>query len=113
MACDCKDVKFGSYDACVPVNPPEHMSGYIARRMEVGLNADGKIWIDKCIVSEIKDLWNIGVHTRGCCCGHNIKPPMVSVADKSIETMIQAGYEIDHPDTNRRDTFRLWRMDHE
>lgn len=29
------------------------------------------VMIDACLVDEIKDLWIKGIHTQGCCCGHN------------------------------------------
>lgn len=77
------------------------------RRIAAGLSI--QICIDPCILEEIKVLWDSGIKTRGCCCGHNNPDlyPFVNVSDDSIEKMLQMGYEQRHPDPERRDTFLL------
>lgn len=104
--CACVDVEMGSYDNQVLLPLPPHMEQYRQNRMAAGLSGDG-IPIDRCCVPEIKFLWSRGIHTRGCCCGHNKVPPMVNVAEESILGMIELGYETCHTDSSRMDTFRL------
>lgn len=104
--CNCNDVKMGSYDAAIAVPCPRHMENYRQKRLDAGLDADW-ICIDACILKEISELWQKGIITHGSCCGHNLVEPMVNVADESIPAMIALGYEMNHPDKQRRDTFRL------
>lgn len=51
------------------------------------------IYIDKCILPEIKMLWEKGVHTTGCCCGHNITAPSIVVQPKYHDVMKNLGYK--------------------
>jgi hypothetical protein len=62
--CDC--ISYNRPDLCptngtreVVVTAPPHMP------------KDNGYCIDACIVDAIKMLWSHGVHTGGCCCGHN------------------------------------------
>lgn len=55
---------------------------------------NGELDIDNRIVDEIKGLWNIGIHTRGCCCGHNKLGGYIEVERTDIPKMINLGYEI-------------------
>ena len=32
-----------------------------------------EITIDNCLIGEIQDLWDRGILTIGCCCGHGVK----------------------------------------
>lgn len=89
--CNCIDVSMGSYKAEVEVPIPEHMSQYRENREAEGLS--GTVGIDLCILPEIQYLWSLGIHTRGCCCGHNNTSGMVNVADESIGKMFELGYE--------------------
>lgn len=109
--CECKNVKAQTqfcYDQMIRLRPPKHMAGYMRRRQAAGLNKDGKIGIDPCVVGEISELWNQGITTYGCCCGHNSGQPFVNVSERDIPTMIGLGYEQKHPtDKKREDTFKL------
>lgn len=40
-----------------------------------------KICIDACIADTIKHLWDNGIVTLGCCCGHNRDMPSVIVSE--------------------------------
>ena len=90
--CNCENVEVGSHDAAVSVNLPPHMSVYADAREQKGLSRS--ITVDKCLVPEIHDLWTAGIHTRGCCCGHNRREPYICVAPQSIEKMKTMGYEV-------------------
>lgn len=48
--------------------------------------------IDICISDEIKDLWNRGIKTTGCCCGHGRELGFIEVDDKNIKDMEDLGY---------------------
>ena len=39
------------------------------------------ISVDRCIADQIKMLWEYGIETTGCCCGHGKDVPNVIVAD--------------------------------
>lgn len=51
------------------------------------------ICVDKCIVACIERLWEIGIETTGCCCGHNINRAWVSVDPEDYRYMFEAGFE--------------------
>jgi hypothetical protein len=55
-----------------------------------------EIEIDNCLVEEIKDLWSKGIHTTGCCCGHNDSRlrPSIGVQNTDIQKMIDLGYKM-------------------
>ena len=62
--CECKDVEVGSYD----------------NQLMLKNWWNGKdVCIDKCLVEEIQSLWNKGIITTGCCCGHNKAEPYINV----------------------------------
>ncbi|QTE37490.1 hypothetical protein J3L18_00030 [Mucilaginibacter gossypii] len=77
------------------------------RRIADGLSPC--VCLDPCIVDEIQTLWDLGIQTTGCCCGHNNPEwfPFVNVNDDSIEAMLDLGYIQKHSDTKRKDTFLL------
>lgn len=41
------------------------------------------ICLDACISDAILMLWENGVQTLGCCCGHNRMPPNVVIAESA------------------------------
>lgn len=49
--------------------------------------------IDKCLLPELLSLWEQGIHTTGCCCGHAKLPPFISVRESDILRMESLGYE--------------------
>lgn len=100
--CSCKNAEIGSYDNQIELLRPTHMIG----RNE-GSSSD-IICVDKCLKDEILLLWNKGIRTTGCCCGHNKLPAYIGVIDDDIEKMKQLGYEVIlnnlYPD--REDSFK-------
>ena len=66
-----------------------------------------EIWIDACLADEIQSLWDVGIHTTGCCCGHGIDDGFIQVIDDDMEKMMELGYEhyIYQDDKNRKDAF--------
>ena len=66
--CDCDCYDFGK---CVIAElPPE-----IATDRE-----NRSVCLDRCIADTIRHLWNNGIQTLGCCCGHNKEKPNVVIA---------------------------------
>lgn len=54
---------------------------------------DKDVYVDKCLLEEIKGLVDFGVVTFGCCCGHGKIPGYIQVDHKSIPKMKELGYE--------------------
>ena len=102
--CQCKKIDIGSYGNQIELNRPYHMRG----RCEGSLHPD-TICVDACIADEINQLWDCGIRTTGCCCGHNKTPGFIGVIDDDIEIMESMGYTV-QCNLNRlgsRDTFNL------
>lgn len=38
-----------------------------------------RVAVDRCIADSIEMLWAAGIRTRACCCGHNSRPPSVTL----------------------------------
>lgn len=53
------------------------------------------IVVDECLADEIVGLWELGIHTCGCCCGHGeeSKIGFIQVVDDDIPKMRELGYE--------------------
>ena len=77
--CKCKNIGMGTYDNQVRLTTPQ-----------------GKIvGIDTCISTEIFQLWDLGITTIECCCGHNKQRGYVIVEEKDIPKMLELGYQYD------------------
>lgn len=67
--------------------------------------------IDNCLIEEIKKLWEKGIHTKGCCCGHSQNSGFIQVEKDDLQKMLELGYEwyTDYPKEfggkNRKDAF--------
>ncbi|WP_431785921.1 hypothetical protein [Paenibacillus lactis] len=92
--CHCIDVEVGSY-----ANQAELIAPHFIKTMRVKWNAqhgtdisEEVITVDKCLVDEILELWDLGIRTTGCCCGHNKLPGYIGVIDEDIQKMISLGY---------------------
>lgn len=83
--CKCNDVAIGSYDNQVMLRPPVAMQ-IATEKVHIS--------IDACIADEIQSLWNVGIITTGCCCGHNINKPYIGVIDEHIPRMKELGYVV-------------------
>lgn len=57
---------------------------------------NGTLEIDKCLSEEIQYLWSQGIHTLGCCCGHNKKIGFIQVERTDFQKMLDMGYEWYH-----------------
>lgn len=86
MTCYCQNVEVGSYDNQVELPRPPHMPA--------PANAATTICIDACLEDEIQALWQRGITTTGCCCGHNRLPGYIGVIDADIPIMKALGYRV-------------------
>ncbi|RFM30042.1 hypothetical protein DXN05_03460 [Deminuibacter soli] len=82
----------------VTLQLPEHSAERV-RRLKDGLPPT--VSIDPCIVECIKELWENGIETTGCCCGHRRQRAWVNVASSSYEKMYELGYELKMPELIR------------
>ena len=72
----------------IVLKPPENFIKYNC--------SDGNknaIQVDICLANEIKDLWDKGIRTTGCCCGHGLELGFIQVTDECISKMEELGYE--------------------
>jgi hypothetical protein len=60
-------------------------------RLQESMNT--AVSIDTCIVEAIEQLWDKGIETTGCCCGHNYMRGWVSVHPDDYAAMFELGYE--------------------
>ena len=86
----CKDVEPQSYSCAYHI--------YLPWKCKFAWEDDSKlepklVSIDKCLLHEITHLWEIGIKTTGCCCGHgDLSKAFISVHPAYIETMKELGY---------------------
>ena len=67
--------------------------GYCNQPVLYPLGRDRLIYVDRCIAPELHSLWNKGIKTEGCCCGHAEKDGFIQVTADSAESMLELGYE--------------------
>lgn len=88
---NCEDIRFGTYDCaynimlpwltvdpCNPNDPPKPHT----------------VAIDKCLLPEILKLWEMGIKTTGCCCGHGKEEAFIGVLPEYIPRMKELGYRV-------------------
>lgn len=51
------------------------------------------VGVDACLAEEIKNLWEQGIKTTGCCCGHGRNLGFIEVTDECITGMEMLGYQ--------------------
>lgn len=101
----CNKIEFQSYSCAYHI--------YLPWKCKFAWEDDSKlepklVSIDKCLLPEILKLWELGVKTTGCCCGHGDKSKaFISVHPKWIKTMKTLGYENYYNEYNpeRKDHF--------
>lgn len=60
--------------------------------------------IDKCLLPEILQLWEMGIKTTGCCCGHGRhEMAFIGVQDKYISQMKKMGYKVQYNSCRPKD----------
>ena len=89
---NCSDIKAGSYDCSYNITLP-----YLCKfPWEDDSKLQSKtVPIDKCLLSEILQLWEQGIKTTGCCCGHgNTNMAYIGVIFEDINRMKSMGYTV-------------------
>ena len=80
----CSDIRFGTYDCAYNIDVPWKVDG---KAKEVA--------VDKCLLHEIQSLWERGIKTTGCCCGHgNPNCAFLGVKENHINEMKALGYVV-------------------
>lgn len=88
---DCKKVHIQSYDCSYQI--------YLPWKCKLSWKDDAdkmpvSVSIDKCLLPEIISLWEMGIKTTGCCCGHGVAAPYIGVTEDNIQRMKNLGYEV-------------------
>lgn len=88
----CNEIKFGTGHCAYAI--------YLPWKAKFDWEDESKrepkcVSIDKCLLSEILKLWELGIKTTGCCCGHgDSTKAFIGVSDESIPTMKELGYHV-------------------
>lgn len=87
----CDEIKFGTGDCAYNIMLP-----YLCKdTWEDDEHKRPKyISIDKCLLPEIMHLWELGIKTTGCCCGHGTAEPFIGVKFEYIGKMKELGYVV-------------------
>lgn len=87
----CKDIEFGTQNCCYNIMLPYYVTDpCIPNCPEMAKT----VAIDKCLLPEIISLWEKGVKTTGCCCGHDKLAPYIGVQPEYIDKMLELGYKV-------------------
>lgn len=81
------------------------MEEYRKNRAKAGLSKRG-ICVDRCMAGQIISLWEAGIRTYGCCCGHGEKVGFINLAPEDFAKAIELGWEEheQHAHHDRKDT---------
>ena len=88
----CKDVNYGSYLCAYTIYLPWSCNSD-ANDAQVEPKC---VAIDKCLLPEIISLWEMGIKTTGCCCGHGRHEAYIGVEFDDIQKMKDLGYKVHH-----------------
>ena len=89
----CVDIPFQTYECCYHITLP-WLCKYPWEddsKKEMKL-----VSIDKCLLPEILKLWEMGIKTTGCCCGHGKTQPFIGVDLDDIQKMKDLGYKVQY-----------------
>lgn len=88
----CSDIGFGTYDCAYNIMLPYLVSD----PTEPDAAPQPKtVCIDKCLLPEILFLWENGIKTTGCCCGHGKRDmAFIGVIESDIPKMKALGYKV-------------------
>lgn len=100
----CSNVPSQTYECCYHI--------YLPWKCKSPWEEDNKkrnklVAIDKCLLPEIIKLWELGIKTTGCCCGHGRTNPLINVDFDDIQRMKDMGYKVQYNPCrpNDEDTF--------
>lgn len=100
----CADIPFQTYECCYHITLP-WLCKYPWE--DDSMKEPMTVSIDKCLLPEILGLWEMGIKTTGCCCGHGKHEPFIGVDFDDIQKMKDLGYEVYHNEyrPNDEDSF--------
>ena len=87
----CADIPFQTYECCYHITLPWKCKFPWEDDSE---KEPMTVSIDKCLLPEILKLWEMGIKTTGCCCGHGKDKPFIGVDFDDIQKMKDLGYEV-------------------
>lgn len=87
---NCTEIDFGTYNCAYNVMLP-----YLVND-GTGKMKSKTVAVDKCLLPEILRLWEEGIKTTGCCCGHGRNDPFIGVKQEYIPQMKSLGYSVAH-----------------
>lgn len=89
----CSDIGFGTYNCAYTVMLPYFVKCLYEENIEDF--TDKMVAIDKCLLTEITELWKMGIKTTGCCCGHgDVTKCFIGVKEEYIPQMKEMGYKV-------------------
>ena len=98
---NCGEVGFGTYNCAYNIMVP-WMCKFAWETDDQ--KTQKLISVDKCLLSEVQSLWERGIKTTGCCCGHgNIERAFIGVAEEFIPKMKELGYMVWHNECRPED----------
>lgn len=81
----CSEVEFDTGNCAYNIMTP----------FKCGYDRDFKLVnVDKCLLLEVTKLWEIGIKTTGCCCGHGKTGAFIGVEEEFIPQMKSLGYKV-------------------
>ena len=88
----CSDVGFGTYNCAYNIMLPYLVTDPVG---DIEVKVPKTVAIDKCLLSEVVGLWEKGIKTTGCCCGHGKKDmAFIGVKEEYIPVMKELGYKV-------------------
>lgn len=96
----CADIPFQTYECCYHITLP-WLCKYPWE--DDSMKEPMTVSIDKCLLPEILELWEMGIKTTGCCCGHGKQSAFIGVDFDDIQKMKDLGYEVYHNECRPND----------
>lgn len=92
--CTCKNIEMGSYGNQVELPTPDFLNMYLKKHCEYDLKT---ICVDHCLKDHILELWDYGIPTLGCCCGHGRMTPSILIPLWYMDNAKRIGYKNINP----------------
>ena len=96
----CADIPFQTYECCYHITLPWLCKYHWE---DDSMKEPMTVSIDKCLLPEILKLWEMGIKTTGCCCGHGKQGAFIGVDCDDIQKMKDLGYEVYHNECRPND----------